>query len=98
MEQNSTVKMCLFALWKLLFHTQYLVQADSAEFKSFNFVVGSTFCVSLILTQRAEKVEDFSTRPLPEWKDLEKEVSGYHTGSKKTEYSHSSPISAIETR
>lgn len=37
--------MCLFALYKLLLHTQYLVQADSAEFKNFNFMVGSTFCV-----------------------------------------------------
>lgn len=43
MEENIAVKMYLFALWKLSFHTQYLVQADSAEFKSFNFMVGITF-------------------------------------------------------
>lgn len=37
--------MYIFSLWKLLFLTQYLLQVDSAEFKSFNFMVGSIFCV-----------------------------------------------------
>lgn len=34
-------------------------------------MVGSAFSMSLILTYHAEKVEDFSTRPLPEQSDLE---------------------------